>query len=150
MKKTKMITIGFFLTFTLSLNAQIMQDSIEVLKIASLYSQSWYDGDSLKMSKVLHPELVKRTIRNYENTGNDVVNNLSYNTMMQYTIAGYGKHTPKDKQNDKIELLDICENIASIRVESTDYVEYLQMVKYNGEWKALNVLWEMKDWKKSK
>ena len=102
------------------------------------------------MSKVLHPELVKRTIRNYENTGNDVVNNLSYNTMMQYTIAGYGKHTPKDKQNDKIELLDICENIASIRVESTDYVEYLQMVKYNGEWKALNVLWEMKDWKKSK
>lgn len=150
MKKSKLITIAIFLAFTLSLNAQTNQDSIELLKIASLYSQAWYEGDSLKMSKVLHPELIKRSVLNYEHTGNDIINDLSYNIMMQYTIAGYGKNTPKEKQNDKIELLDIFENIASVRVESTDYVEYIQLVKYNDEWKALNIIWQIRDSKKPK
>ena len=96
------------------------------------------------MSKALHHELVKRFVQKFKDTGNDVVNNLSYNLMIQYTIAGYGTHTPKEKQNDKVTIHNIYGNIASVKVESENIVEYLQLVKFNDEWRVLNVLWDMK------
>jgi len=55
-----MITILLSAFFSTSLNAQSKQESLEVLEIVSLYNQGYYEGDSAKMSKVLHPELVKR------------------------------------------------------------------------------------------
>ncbi len=132
------------ITFTLSVKAQIKQDSIKVLETVNLYNQGWYEGDSIKMGKALHPELVKRIVRKFKDTGNDVVNNLSYNLMIQYIIAGYGTHTPKDKQNDKVTIHDIYGNIACVKVESVEIVEYLHLVKYNEDWKVLNVLWDVK------
>ena len=140
----KTMTLFILLTFTILVKAQINQDSVKVLETVSLYNQGWYAGDSAKMSKALHPELVKRIVQQFKDTGNDVVNNLSYNLMIQYVIAGYGKHTPKEKQNDKVILYDIYGNIANVKVESEDIVEYLQLVKFSGEWKILNVLWDMK------
>ncbi len=140
----KATTLFLLMTCVLVVKAQVNQDSVNVLKIVSLYNQGWYEGDSAKMSKALHYELVKRTVNKFKDTGNDVVNNLSYNLMMQYIIAGYGTHTPKDKQNDKVTLHDIYGNIATVKVESEDIVEYLQLVKFRGEWKVLNVLWDVK------
>ena len=140
----KTITLFILLTFTVLAKAQINQDSVKVLETVSLYNQGWYEGDSTKMRKALHPELVKRIVQQFKDPGNDVVNNLSYNLMMQYVIAGYGTHTPKEKRNDKVTLHDIYGNIASVKVESEDIVEYLQLVKFSGEWKILNVLWDMK------
>ena len=140
----KTMTLFILMTFTIIVKAQIYQDSVKVLKTVSLYNQGWYEGDSVKMNKALHPELVKRTLQKFKDTGNDVINNLSYNLMIQYVIAGYGTHTPKEKQNDKVTIHDIYGNIASVKVESEDIVEYLQLVKYCGEWKVLNVLWDMK------
>jgi len=64
--------------------------------------------------------------------------------MMQYTLAGYGKYTPKEKQNDIVTLLAIDGNIACVKIDAFDLVDYLQLVNCNGEWKILNVVWTMK------
>lgn len=129
---------------TTSVKAQFSQDSLDVLETVELYNQGWYEGDSLKMSQALHPELTKRMIQNYKDTGNDVISELSYNMMLQYTIAGYGKHTPKDKQNDSVDILDIYGEIACVKTESFETVDYLQLAKYNGYWKIINILWTIK------
>ena len=41
-------------------------------------------------------------------------------------------------------ILDIYEGIACVKVESFEIVDYLQLAKYNGNWKIINVLWTMK------
>ena len=144
MKKLIMIIILLSIIFPTVLNAQTKQDSLEVLETVNFYNRGWYEGDSLKMSKALHPELVKRMIQKYKDTGNDIISDLSYNMMMQYVIAGYGKHTPKEKQNDIISILDIYGDIATVKVDSYEIIDYLQLAKFDGKWKIINVLWTMK------
>jgi hypothetical protein len=149
-KKLIMITILLSAFFSTSLNAQTKQDSLEVLETVSLYNQGWYEGDSTKMSKALHPELVKRMIQKYKDTGNDIISDLSYNMMMQYVIAGYGKHTPKEKQNDTVTILDIYGDIATLKVDSYEIVDYLQLAKFDEKWKIINILWTMKPYDSEK
>lgn len=48
------------------------------------------------------------------------------------------------KKNKMTKLQDIYGNIASVKVDSEDIIEYLQLVKFSGEWKVLNVLWDTK------
>jgi len=144
MTNFKTLSLLFFLIVTGSITAQSTHDSLKVLETVHLYNEGWYEGDSMKMSQALHPELVKRIVQKFKDTGNDVVNTSSYNLMIQYTIAGYGKHTPKEKQNDRVTLLDIYGNIACVKIEASNLVDYLQLVKYNGEWKIISVLWDLK------
>jgi len=140
----KNLSLLLLLLITGSITAQSTQDSLKVLEIVHLYNQGWYEGDSTKMSQALHPELVKRMVQKFKDTGNDIVHTSSYNLMIQYTIAGYGKYTPKEKQNDRVTLLDIFGNIACVKIEASDLVDYLQLAKCNGKWKIINVLWTMK------
>jgi putative lumazine-binding protein len=143
MNKLQLIFTCFIFT-SISVFSQSNNDSTNIIECVKNYNYGWYNGDTVSMGKALHPELVKRISQKFKDTGNDVINTLSYNTMMQYIIAGYGTHTPKKDQNDIITLNDFFGNIASVKVESKDIVEYLQLVRYNGEWKVLNVLWDVK------
>jgi hypothetical protein len=31
-----------------------------------------------------------------------------------------------------------------VKIVASDWVDYLQVAKFNGEWKIINVLWELK------
>lgn len=68
---------------------------------------------------------------------------MSAMTLVQYTRAGGGKNTPKDKQQKDVTILDVFENAASVKVVASDWVDYLQMAKFNGRWVIVNVLWEL-------
>ncbi|TFG51354.1 MAG: hypothetical protein E4H37_07995, partial [Gemmatimonadales bacterium] len=35
-------------------------------------------------------------------------------------------------------------NAASVRVDADSWIDYLQIGKVDGEWKILNVLWELR------
>ena len=58
--------------------------------------------------------------------------------------AGGGTRTPKEKQQKDVTILDRYENTAMVKVVAADWVDYLQIAKFNGEWKIINVLWELK------
>ncbi len=40
-------------------------------------------------------------------------------------------------------ILDVFENAAMVRVTGPEWVDYLQMAKWNGRWVIVNVLWEL-------
>ena len=41
-------------------------------------------------------------------------------------------------------ILDRFNNVAIVKIVAADWVDYLQEAKFNGEWKIVNVLWELK------
>jgi hypothetical protein len=43
-----------------------------------------------------------------------------------------------------VRILDIFENAASVRVDASDWVDYLHLAKVNGRWVIINVLWELR------
>jgi hypothetical protein len=65
-------------------------------------------------------------------------------TLVQYTRSGGGKRTPVEKQQKDVTILDRFNNAAMVKIVAADWVDYLQVAKFNGEWKIINVLWELK------
>ena len=142
--KRLIVILSLGLSFSGLLGAQSESDSLAVMKTVALYNQGWYEGDADKMARALHPELIKRVIVRDKSSGQDIVSTISFDTMVHYAEAGTGKNTPRELQNDTVTILDICGQIACVKVEAYDLVDYLQLAKIQGEWKILNVLWMAK------
>ena len=64
--------------------------------------------------------------------------------LVQGTRKGFGKNTPKEKQQKDVTILDVFENAASVKVVASDWIDYLHVAKWNGRWVIVNVLWELK------
>lgn len=115
------------------------------IKAAALdYLMGWYTGDPERMERALHPDLAKRVIRTDPDNKRDRVDHMSALTLVQYTRKGYGKKVPVEERMAEITILDRYGNAAVVRAVARDWVDYLQIGKVNGEWKIINVLWEMK------
>lgn len=115
----------------------------EAIRRAALdYIEGWYDGDAKRMERALHPELVKRILLVDEKTHRPRISGMGASALVAGTEAGGGKATPRDKVRKEVTILDVYGNAASVKIRATDWVDYLHLVKWNGEWKILNVLWE--------
>lgn len=92
------------------------------------------------MDRALHKELAKRTIHTVG--GIEQFTSLTKAQMVEATQKGGGKGRPADTRNIKVEILDVYRDIASVRTECADFVDYLQLAKSEGQWKIVNVLWQ--------
>jgi ketosteroid isomerase-like protein len=104
------------------------------------YFEGWFDGDAARMERALHRDLVKRT------PGDDQVASLGFTTatqMVGWTADGQGKQVAAgltDRTVD-VEVVDVHHDIASVRVRSEPYREYLHLVRTRDGWKIANALW---------
>ena len=105
------------------------------------YIDGWYDGDAERMARGLHPDLRKRSFRELPG-GAQVVNDLTYTTMVAYTEQGFGKKSKKDGQVNQVEILDVSPTTASAKSVSPEFIDYLHLAKVDGRWRIVNVLWE--------
>lgn len=101
------------------------------------YVEGWYDKDPVRMARGLHPALAKRHLDPASPDGVD-----------QRDLAGLLEVVPRyggardDRRRLDVEILDVDVDIACARVTSNDYVDYLHLVKWNGRWWVINVLWK--------
>jgi hypothetical protein len=127
--------------------AQSPADATAIKQAALDYIEGWYEGNSERMERALHPELAKRIVRT-SREGASNLGQMSALTLILGTRNGGGKNTPKEKQLKDVTILDVFENAASVKVIASDWIDYLHMAKWNGRWVIVNVLWELKPVKK--
>ena len=106
------------------------------------YYQGWYGADANRHAQALHAELAKRTIRQSP-TGDDYLHNVTKDQMVTWTAQGKGGETPANQRSYVIVQVDYYEQIASVKVEAYEYIEYLHLAKENGKWLIVNVLWTL-------
>lgn len=94
------------------------------------------------MANALHPELAKRIVLK-DTSGNQWLSTMGATQLIQNTRRR-GKDTPTDRQQKDIVILDIYENTASVKAVMSGWIDYLHLARWNGEWKIVNVLWELK------
>lgn len=144
MKKT--LAIGLLLIGGFGMTAQSATTSadMQAIRQAALdYIEGWYSGDAARMERALHPELAKRIVQTNQ-AGESRLDSMSAMTLVQRVRAGIGTHTPKERQQKDITILDSYENVAVVKIVAADWIDYLQVARSNGEWKIINVLWELK------
>jgi hypothetical protein len=119
-------------------------DSSGIRDAAMDYIQGWYEGNAERMQRALHPELAKRIIRTDPKSGRSGISTMGALTLINSTKMGGGSSTPAARRRTDYRLLDIYENAAVARVDAGDWVDYLQLGKWNGRWVIVNVLWELR------
>jgi hypothetical protein len=134
-----------FLLLTFSqAQAQNSTEQAAIKQTALDYIEGWYEGNTERMERALHPDLAKRIVRTDPKSGRSRLDQMSAMGLVQGVRSGYGKNTPKEKQQKDVTILDVYENTASVKVIAADWVDYLHVAKYNGRWVIVNVLWELK------
>ena len=119
-------------------------DSAGVVAAAKDYIEGWYTGNAERMTRALHPELVKR-IQNYDTASKRwIVDNQGASRLINGTARGGGTRTPKERQRTDVRILDIFRRTAVVRVDAGDWVDYLNLVREGDRWLILNVLWELR------
>jgi len=143
MKKVILLSISAIFCISITMSAQTSQDTTAIKQASLDYLEGWYSGDTDRMEKALHPNLVKRRIATLPQTGADIIDQVSAASMVEYTKAGIGKKQAEEGQTNEVIILDIYKGIASVKAVSKDYIDYLHIGKVNEEWKILNVLWDV-------
>jgi hypothetical protein len=123
--------------------AQTSADTSGIRQAALDYIEGWYAGNAERMARALHPELAKR-IMNVDSAGNTWIRQQSATELIQGTRFGFGTRIPAERRRTEFRLLDIFRNAASARVDAGGWIDYLHLVKWQGRWVILNVLWEIR------
>lgn len=118
-------------------------DADAIRAVALDYIEAWYDADAARMERAVHPELAKRWVRR----GDDGVVTLQNTTaaeLVEQTRRGGGNRTPEAFRRKDVEILDVTQDLASVKVTSARYVDLMHLARWNGEWKIVNVLWALR------
>ena len=127
-----------------SARAQSAADSAAIRAAALDYAEGWYEGNAERMARALHPELVKRIVVRDTTTGKSMVQGMGASVLVNSARHGYGKETPRERQQKDVTILDIFGNAACAKAVMADWVDYMQLGKVDGRWLIVNVLWERK------
>ena len=121
------------------------KEKIELIREKVLgYIDAWYKGDPGRGKKSLHPDLVKRIVLTHPESGEDYLDLMTASRLIDRWQSGDGMKTPIELQLLDITVLDVHGNIASVKLETPAWVDYMHLAKVNGEWVIVNILWERK------
>jgi hypothetical protein len=140
-------TLGAAAALALSLAssaaAQSRADSAAIRAAALDYIEGWYEASPERMARAVHPELAKRIVYT-DSTGSSWVRDMTASELVRGTRMGGGSRTPRAEQRKDVNILDIFQNVASVRVDAATWIDYMQLAKWNGRWVIVNVLWEVR------
>jgi hypothetical protein len=124
---------------------QSAADSAALRGTALDYIEGWYGADAGRMSRALHPELLKRIHLAAPDGEGSYVQTMGRSQLVTSTGLGGGSETPQGERRSEVRILDVFRGAAVIRVSATDFVDYLNLVRTEEGWKILNVLWELRE-----
>ncbi len=139
-----LVPVVSFLVFSFLAFGQVAdpaQEKEAITKAALDYIEGWFEGNAERMDRALHPQLAKRMVVPNPQGGPERFIHLTKDQMVEATGKGGGKKVPPENRAIKVTILDIYRGIASVRVDSVAYIDYLHLAKSEGGWKIINVLW---------
>jgi len=143
MRKTALalaITCLFILPFPAQAGEVSDADKAALKQVALDYVDGFYSSSVERLEKALHPNLQKVTLHKLPN-GKAMLdfNGVACN-LKEYAAAGLGGK-PAGERKIEVSILDVYGDIATIRIDSADFLDYVHAVRIDGQWKIINVLW---------
>ncbi|AUP81690.1 nuclear transport factor 2 family protein [Flavivirga eckloniae] len=134
----------FFLI--LCVNAQTKQDSISIKQVALDYIESQHHVKPEQFARAVHPRMAKRTFWTDKYTQKEYLRE-TFTDAMILLAETYNKNGDKfpNKPKKEVIILDIFGKTASVKLIADDWIDYMHIVKLNGKWQIVNVLWQFND-----
>jgi len=116
-------------------NRAANDDMSAVRSTVTNYIEGYYTGDAQRMEQTLHPHYLKHVIDAAvpmrEMTGLEVIR----------IVRSEGvPDLPAASKTEQVTVLDVAGDIASAKLVTPGWTDYMTLSKVNGEWKILSVV----------
>jgi CubicO group peptidase (beta-lactamase class C family) len=112
-------------------------DSTAVREAALDYIEGWFTGDAPRMTRALHPELVKRRV------ASDRLEDMTRDRLTRMAAMMAGGTVPPGLA-DGVRILDMTESSAIVRLDAPGWIDWLVLARIGEGWRIVQVHWEGK------
>jgi hypothetical protein len=129
--------LSLSLLFNFAASAQTNQpdDSSAVRATVTNYIEAYYTGDAQRMQQSLHPLYLKHMIH-----GDILVREKTGSEMVQEVRSHGPADLPAASKTEQVTVLDVAGSIASAKLVTPGWTDYMTLSKVNGQWKILSVV----------
>lgn len=107
------------------------------------YMDGQLEGNAERVARALHPDLAKRSPKVASAYETLALGRMSSDELIGLTRKGALK-TPKEQWQRSVKVLQVDQDIATVRLESPWFVDHLQMGRFGERWVIVNALWHRK------
>jgi hypothetical protein len=137
------LAMSLVLVISLPTNAQTdkssIADSTAVAATVRNYIEAYYTGDAHRMEQTLHPHYLKHMIHG------DIPMREKTGPQMVQEVGSGPSSQPQAEKTEQVTVLDIAGDIASAKLVTPGWTDYMTLSKLNGEWKILSVVQRIDD-----
>ena len=136
--------MGLLTLLNLSANAQEKDKSTNdvsaVRATVTNYIEAYYTADAHRMEQTLHPHYLKHMIH-----GDIRMREWNGAQMVESVRANNAASLPVAERTEGVSVLDVAGNLASAKLVTPGWTDYLTLLKVDGEWKILSVVQRIED-----
>lgn len=123
--------------------AQESSDVAAVERAALDYLEGFYEGDQDKIRRGVHPDVVKYGFYVPRGDSTYAGEPMTFQEMLEYaqSVRDRGSY-PAETAPKEVEVMEVMDQIAAVRVTAWWGSDYLHLAKYDGQWKIIHVLWQ--------
>jgi Putative lumazine-binding len=134
--------LSLLLLFTTAAAAQQTKsdDASAVRATVTDYIEGYYTGDANRMQQTLHPHYLKHMIH-----GDIPMREKSAPEMLSEVRKNGPSDLPQTDKTEQVQVLDVAGEIASAKLVTPHWVDYMTLAKSDGKWKILSVVQMIND-----
>ena len=141
MNTTRLSLLVGLLAACSGVHAQTADDRAKVERAAMDYLEGFYEGSTEKIRRGVHPDAHKFGF--YKEDGKYVRTPMPFEEMLKFAenVKETGDYPDEDAPK-RVEILDVLDQTAVVKVYGWWGSDYMTLAKYEGEWKIVQVLWQ--------
>jgi len=143
MKTTLTLLVIFASLGLASSAAEDTADAQAIKETVANYLEGWFASDPARMSKALHPNLSKCTIKKVPQASTEYLDIMGAEALITFT--GNNAAWVKDKKTHSMNIVYQDKHFALVHAVSDGFYDICGLAKVNGEWTLVHVLWAMNE-----
>ena len=142
MRRRLALTVAILLVTGVAVSGNTVSDEDKqgITAAALGYMDGALDSDAARVAEATHPELTKVALLAFPDASGTGLRKMGHSQLVEI-VRAKATHLEPEKRNIEVEIFDAREGIASAKVVSSMYYDYLQLARVDGQWTILNVLW---------
>ncbi len=132
------LALSVILFFNLSMKAQdnrTSNDTSAVRTTVTNYIEGYFTGDVQRMEQTLHPHYLKHVIH-----AGIPMREMTEPEMMRGVRSEGAPDMPAESKTEQVTVLDVAGDIASAKLVTPGWTDYVTLSKVNGGWRILSVV----------
>jgi virulence-associated protein VapD len=128
------------LLLPIAVSGQSTSDREAVKQAATNYVTAVYESKPELIEESVHPQLTKYGFMRQQD-GTYKQGQMTYAQLLDVART-WNKDKKRDTSIKEIQVLDVLDQTATAKVRAQWGIDYMQLAKFDGTWKIINIVWQ--------